>query len=60
MVNTIPCDHCGAMANEKYVIKKEFNGKVLNFCCRGCLQVYELTLAENDPPPSDKKEIPPQ
>jgi hypothetical protein len=49
MVDTIQCDHCGAMANAKYVITKEFDGKPLNFCCRGCLQVYE-TLREETPP----------
>jgi hypothetical protein len=42
MVDKIKCDHCGAEAFAKYVITKEFNGKTLNFCCRGCLQVYEL------------------
>lgn len=46
MVDTIKCDHCGAEANVKYVITKEFDGKVLNFCCRGCLQVYELMREE--------------
>jgi hypothetical protein len=49
MVDTIKCDHCGAMANAKYVITKEFDGKMLNFCCRGCLQVYELMHEENKP-----------
>lgn len=43
---TIQCDHCSAEANAKYVITKEFDGKVLNFCCRGCLQVFELMRAE--------------
>jgi len=46
MVEKIKCDHCGAEAFAKYVITKEFNGKMLNFCCRGCLQVYELLLSE--------------
>jgi len=46
MVDTIKCDHCGAEANAKYVIKKEFDGRVLNFCCRGCLQVYEMLREE--------------
>ena len=49
MVDTIKCDHCGAMGNAKYVIIKEFEGKTLNFCCRGCLQVYELMREENPP-----------
>ncbi len=47
MVDTIKCDHCGAMGNAKYVITKEFDGKLLNFCCRGCLQVYELLREES-------------
>ncbi len=46
MVDTIKCDHCGAEGNAKYVITKEFDGKILNFCCRGCLQVYELLHEE--------------
>lgn len=46
MVEKIKCDHCGAEAFAKYVITKEFNGKMLNFCCRGCLQVYELLQSE--------------
>ena len=53
MVDTIKCDHCGAEANAKYVITKEFDGKTLNFCCRGCLQVYEMMREESlsNPPP---------
>ena len=47
MVDKIECDLCGAEANAKYVVKKEFDGKVMNFCCRGCLQVYEMTREEN-------------
>jgi hypothetical protein len=47
MVETIKCDHCGAMGNAKYVITKEFDGRMLNFCCRGCLQVYELLREES-------------
>ena len=50
MVDTIKCDQCGAEANAKYVITKEFDGKVMNFCCRGCLQVYEMMREENPPP----------
>ena len=58
MVDTIKCDHCGAMANAKYVITKEFNGKMLNFCCRGCLQVYEMLREEqsSQQPKIDKPE----
>ncbi len=55
MVETIKCDHCGAEANAKYVIKKEFDGRILNFCCRGCLQVYEM-LREEQPPEQPKAE----
>lgn len=47
MVDTIKCDHCGAEVNVKYVVTKEFDGKVINFCCRGCLQVYEMLREEN-------------
>jgi Cu2+-exporting ATPase len=47
MVDTIKCDHCGAEGNAKYTIAKEFDGKTLNFCCRGCLQVYEMLHEEN-------------
>jgi len=57
MVDTIKCDHCGAMGNAKYVITKEFDGKVLNFCCRGCLQVYELMREENPPQRTEAKKI---
>jgi P-type Cu2+ transporter len=55
MVDTIKCDHCGAEANAKYVVKKEFNGETKNFCCRGCLQVYEMLHEEAalQPPRSD-------
>jgi len=38
------CDHCGAEAN--FVIQKEFDGKLLNFCCKGCLGVYEMLREE--------------
>jgi hypothetical protein len=55
MVDTIKCDHCGAMVVAKYVVQKEFDGKIVNFCCRGCLQVYEM-LREENAPPQDKKE----
>ncbi len=57
MVDTIKCDHCGADGNAKYTITKEFDGKALNFCCRGCLQVYEL-LHEEDSAQQPKVEKP--
>jgi len=44
MVETIKCDHCGAQA--RHVVTKEFDGKVLNFCCKGCLGVYEMMREE--------------
>jgi hypothetical protein len=40
MVDTIKCDHCGVEARR--VITKEFDGKMLNFCCKGCLGVFEM------------------
>jgi hypothetical protein len=30
----------------RHVVTKEFDGKVLNFCCRGCLGVYEMLREE--------------
>lgn len=55
MVDTIKCDHCGAQA--RHVVTKEFDGKLLNFCCRGCLQVYEMMREEGGLPEQaqDKK-----
>lgn len=47
MVDTLTCDHCGVVVNPKYVVKKEFDGETRNFCCRGCLQVYEMMREEN-------------
>jgi len=44
MVDTIKCDHCGAEA--RHVITKEFDGKLMNFCCKGCLGVYEMMREE--------------
>lgn len=44
MVETIKCDHCGAEARR--VVTKEFDGKVMNFCCKGCLGVYEMMREE--------------
>ncbi len=51
MVEQIQCDHCGALANAKYVVTKEFDGKELHFCCRGCLQAYELLREEKETQP---------
>jgi hypothetical protein len=44
MVDTIKCDHCGAEA--RHVYTKEFDGKLMNFCCKGCLGVYEMMREE--------------
>ena len=44
MVETIKCDHCGADA--RHVVTREFDGKLMNFCCRGCLAVYEIQREE--------------
>jgi hypothetical protein len=44
MVDTIKCDHCGAEA--RHVYTKEFDGNLLNFCCKGCLGVYEMMREE--------------
>lgn len=53
MVETTKCDHCGADAH--FVITKEFDGKLLNFCCKGCLGVYEMLREESLPAPSQNK-----
>jgi len=44
MVETIRCELCGAVA--KYAVAKIIDGRELNFCCAGCLQVYELMRNE--------------
>jgi copper chaperone CopZ len=44
MVETVYCVHCGAAA--KHPVTKAIDGRVLTFCCRGCLQVYELMREE--------------
>jgi hypothetical protein len=44
MVDIVICDHCGAEARR--VVTKEFDGKMLNFCCKGCLQVFEMMREE--------------
>jgi hypothetical protein len=44
MVDTIKCEHCGA--ETKHPVTKVFDGKTLNFCCAGCLQVYEFLREE--------------
>jgi len=44
MVEPIYCIHCGAVA--KHPVTKTIDGQVLNFCCGGCLQVYEMMHEE--------------
>ena len=44
MVDTVNCVHCGA--ETKHPIVKEVDGERLNFCCTGCLQVYEFLREE--------------
>ncbi|MEW5718832.1 MAG: heavy metal translocating P-type ATPase metal-binding domain-containing protein [Chloroflexota bacterium] len=39
------CEHCGA--ETKYPVTKTIGGRELNFCCAGCLAVYEFLLEEN-------------
>jgi P-type Cu2+ transporter len=44
MVETIYCVHCGAVA--KHPVSKMIDGRLLHFCCGGCLQVYEMMHEE--------------
>jgi Putative metal-binding domain of cation transport ATPase len=44
MVTMYICDYCGA--ETRHVVTKVFNGKPRNFCCRGCLAVYEIQNEE--------------
>jgi ribosome-binding protein aMBF1 (putative translation factor) len=44
MVETAKCEHCGA--ETKHPVTKVIDGKTLNFCCGGCLQVYEFLREE--------------
>ncbi len=48
MVETVRCEHCDAQT--KHPVTKTIDGRVLNFCCGGCLQVYELLREEGLPP----------
>jgi len=45
MVEKVKCELCGRETN--YPIKKEFDGRIVNFCCHGCLGVFELDREEN-------------
>ncbi len=44
MAKMLKCEMCGAKTH--HVVTKEFDGKVFNFCCRGCLEVYGLMRAD--------------
>ncbi len=44
MVDTVKCEHCGA--ETKHPVVKVIDGKTLNFCCGGCLQVYTFLREE--------------
>jgi hypothetical protein len=44
MVDSVNCDHCGA--ETKHPVTKVIDGRTLNFCCSGCLQVYEFLHEE--------------
>ena len=44
MVEPVKCEHCGA--ETKHPVTKAIDGKTLNFCCGGCLQVYEFLIQE--------------
>lgn len=49
MVENLVCELCGAEA--KHPVSKIINGRELNFCCNGCLQVYELSMDDDQPSP---------
>ena len=40
----VKCEHCGL--ETKHPVTKTIDGRALNFCCTGCLQVYEFLKAE--------------
>ena len=44
MVEKVVCEQCGRETN--HPIKKEFDCRIVNFCCHGCLGVYELDREE--------------
>jgi len=44
MVEPVYCVHCGAIA--KHPVTKIIHNQTLNFCCGGCLQVYEMLHEE--------------
>ncbi|MBI4789657.1 MAG: heavy metal translocating P-type ATPase metal-binding domain-containing protein [Chloroflexi bacterium] len=40
----VKCEHCGLETN--HPVTKTIDGRELNFCCAGCLQVYEFLKEE--------------
>ena len=44
MVDVAKCEHCGAAT--KHPVTKVIDGQSLNFCCHGCLGVYEFLIEE--------------
>ncbi len=44
MVDAVKCEHCGA--ETKHPVTKVIEDKSLNFCCYGCLSVYEFLIEE--------------
>lgn len=52
MVDVVYCVHCGAIA--KHPVTKVIGGQALNFCCNGCLQVYEMMREEGLLPGQDE------
>ncbi len=44
MVEPMLCEHCHA--ETKHPVTKVIDDRVLNFCCHGCLQVYEFLREE--------------
>jgi ribosome-binding protein aMBF1 (putative translation factor) len=45
MVDTIKCELCGV--ETRYYVTKEIDGRELNFCCKGCQQVFEIAREES-------------
>jgi hypothetical protein len=43
--NVVRCEHCGM--ETKHLVTKTIGGRELNFCCSGCLAVYEFLVEEN-------------
>jgi copper chaperone CopZ len=56
MVEPVYCVHCGAVA--KHPVTKNIDGQLLNFCCGGCLQVYEMLHAEGLLPTAGASQAP--